>query len=618
MRDALSEAAEEASRIAAVEADLGTLEEMRAALEDIKPIGKYAEAEIEQIFADIKAKTIDNCGKLYPHVTPDLAPSRLHLNRGRDKTVEVYLAGEGFEVPGQHVANAGLSRAVALAFYFALLERHPGGLAFVIMDDPILSLDEDHREAWAANILRPALGTTQIIVATHQRQFLINCRADFQPGRLVELNPRRRSRQITWRPGDRLDRAERLLATAWNSAPNEMRKYREDLLITLDAYGPMAFFNPSNFRSSLDCYVGLQPPNPLAGVNQDKIGRRLRDEKVSRVLDPGSHALTEADVTEPMVADCLRELRELDQTFHNELDRLEALRLRALRSRVLSSPGAPAPATEPLPRLHIGDEAATWNDPIVLSVIGRAAAQTHGCVVDLSEAPWNTSLPPGGAVFVAGETLAPIARLGQWALLAEMAAELSDGDLAAVFDRAGNRFLRRVWSAGDVWLLEAVNPLANVPPASVRKCECVVRKVSGVSYGPQRDSTRGSGRLIHEWLPRQDFPPTQLIGCLGIKVAGTSLEPIAADRQFVLVGRKIEGRFDAVRKGGLFVVETDDDRVGNVIKRVFPHERHWLLVSPNPIEPRDPIPLAKNKIRAVWPVGGVLFNVVDLESDSTA
>ena len=161
----------------------------------------------------------------------------------------MYLSGPGFEMPGQHLSNAGQLRALALAFYFSLLDRHPGGLGFIIMDDPILSLDDDHREAWAANLLHPELKKTQVILATHQRQFLLNCRADFQPGRLIELNPRRRTQQITWRPGDRLERAERLRESDWTSAPNELRKYREGLLITLDAYSPMPFFNSADFGS---------------------------------------------------------------------------------------------------------------------------------------------------------------------------------------------------------------------------------------------------------------------------------------------------------------------------------------------------------------------------------
>ena len=371
VREELKDAAREAAEIKLAAAAVAALEEMHTALEAIKPVGKYAAAEVERVFTDIREKTIENTRKLYPHANPDLSPSRLHLNKGRDKSVEAYLSAGAFEVPGQHIANAGLLRAIALAFYFALLERHPGGLGFVVMDDPILSLDDDHREAWSANILKPALATTQVVVATHQRQFLNNCKNDFHPGRLVELNPRTRSKQVTYRPGDRLDRAEELLATATTSVPNELRKYREDLIITLDAYSPTAFFNQHNLRHSLDTYLALAAPHPLASANQAKIGKRVREEKVTRVLDPGSHSLTEADVTESMMRDCLAELRELDVTFKNELQRLEDERLRALKSRTLplvTAPTAPVGLVTavviPFERLKVGEDAASWADPV--------------------------------------------------------------------------------------------------------------------------------------------------------------------------------------------------------------------------------------------------------------
>lgn len=620
VRDELAAAAKDAAAISAAKAVLATLEEMRTALDEIKTSGKYAEAKVQSVFEGIRERTIENVRKLYPNANAALAPSRLHLNKGRDKSVEAYLAGSGFEIPGQYVANAGLMRAMALAFYFALLDHHPGGLGFVIMDDPILSLDDDHREAWAANVLRPALETTQVILATHQRQFLNNCKSDFRPGRLVELNPRTRSPQITWRPGDRLDRAEQLLAVAWSSAPNEMRKYREDLIITLDAYSPTQVFHPKNFQSSLEAYGKLVAPHPLAGSNRGKLARKLADDRVTRVLDPGSHALTESDVTEPMVIECLKQLRELDQTFQNELERLEAARLKEIRNKAIPSP-APDPSASnpgaviPLDRLRVGDDDASWFTPIRLTVIGSAAAQTRGCVVEMSELPAAADFPPGGAVLVTKDCLAPVARPGQWALLAEPT-EINDGDLVAAIDRVQNRYLRRCWSDGDAWLLEAVNPSAGIAPARLRKCECQVRKILGVSFGPPKEPTPTKSRHVSEWAARKDFSAACLGDHFGITVEGTSLEPLAADGQLVLV-RKFEGRLDGVKSGCLAVLETDDDAVGNVIKRVFPQGGTWMLVSPNPTDPRDPIALAKRKLRALWTVRGFLFTFVRNDSEES-
>lgn len=619
VHDGLAKAAVDASEVVGAEKRMATLTEIRSAVDEIKNLGKYAEGEVELVFGGIRDKTAEYLASLYPNSNPDLSLTRLHLNKGRDKSVEAYLKADTFEFPGHPVANAGFQRAVALAFYFAILGRHPGGLGFVVMDDPILSLDDNHREAWSANVLKPCLSATQVILTTHQRQFLNNCRPDFTPGRLVELNPRTTSRRITWRPGDRLDRAVAMMDTDWINAAAEMRKYREELLITFDAYSPTPFFNRKNLTDSFTAYAGFSPPHPLAGSNI-RIAAALKEGKITSVLDPALHAMTEADVTESMVRGCLAELQKIDQMFKKEVERLEDLRLRDLRAKTVNGAHAPPSpevgaeessspqVTIPFELLRVGDERASWAEGLSLSVIGTAAAQTRGCVVDLADHPQATSLPPGGAVLVVGDGLSPLARTGQWAMLAKDDEIVGDGDYAAVIDQAGNRYLRRIWSEKDSWLLETINPLASIPPTMVRKCASKARKVIGICFVSEREPKPGGGRGINEWHPRQDFTAHQLGGLSGITVRGTSLEPIAASGHVVLVGQKVTG-FTGIDTGMLAVVETDDELVGNVIKRVYPQDRALLLVSPNSVEPREPLLVTRDKLRAVWPVRGVLFEV---------
>ena len=69
-----------------------------------------------------------------------------------------------------------------------------------------------------------------------------------------------------------------------------------------------------------------------------------------------------------MVATCIRALKELDSIFLNEIGRLEELRLRELRSRLVGMPSAksntishPRVATKvsgtiPVERLRVGDD----------------------------------------------------------------------------------------------------------------------------------------------------------------------------------------------------------------------------------------------------------------------
>jgi hypothetical protein len=102
--------------------DLAILEQLAAPLDVLKQLAKYAESEVTQIFDGIRDKTLANLRHMYPGTGSGMQPSRLQIGKGRDKTVEAYLLGEQYEVPAQHFANAGLQRAIALAFYFALLD----------------------------------------------------------------------------------------------------------------------------------------------------------------------------------------------------------------------------------------------------------------------------------------------------------------------------------------------------------------------------------------------------------------------------------------------------------------------------------------------------------------
>jgi energy-coupling factor transporter ATP-binding protein EcfA2 len=322
--------------------------EMSDALEDLKPIGAYAGEVVLRVFGDIEASTLANFEKIYYSPNESLKPTRLQVSgKVKDRSIEALLGGGTYEVPSQHVSNAGQLRALALAFYFALLDKHPAGLGFVIMDDPILSLDEDNRRWWSNRLLQPALDTTQFVVSTHQLDYLNICRTDFHAGRVLEINHRRHDSALTMWDGGRLERAEDLLRGPWKNAANEMRKYREDVLIALDSYSPVAFFTTKKLEHSLDRYAALDSSHVLAHSNRDFIVRTLMGPNVKTVLDAGSHAYTEARVGMSAAEECLSALKVMDATFRNEIKRLNLLR-RDTRTHA-ASPSVPPSAIDPRP-----------------------------------------------------------------------------------------------------------------------------------------------------------------------------------------------------------------------------------------------------------------------------
>lgn len=587
---------------------LDAINTIKEYLEEIKPVAKYAVSEVESIFNGIKDTTISHWEKLYPEKSTGMKPARLSLGSGRDKSIEALLSRGDYEVQGQYFANAGLQRAVALSFYFALLDKHPHGLGFILMDDPILSLDEDHRERWSREILKPKLDTLQIILSTHQRQYLNHCGHIFDAKYIIELNPRNRDRRISWRPGHRLIRAEYAIKNNnWDGARLLPRKYVEDLMNTLDAYSPNTFFVPGNLTASLDKYTEFSEPHPLAGNRQKSIINRLRGPKVRWVLDPVLHSPTEADVSNPMLKDCLDELVKCEETFKNELNKLERIRNHQLR-------GAAIPAST----ISFEDiQETSWKEPIVISQLGRAAARSDPWQVDIAEKAIPIAIPQGTIVLVTDNTLDPVAKCGQWVLLADESNEPIDGDLVAICDSKHNRYLRRIWSDGYNWILQAINPIHLISSISCEKKAAAVRRIIGVLYEPVQFSATKNPNLNLEWEPVNSFNLNQMANYKTIVVEGDSIDPIARRGQSVLV-KEGKSPLEAAREviaGTLAVVETKDEtEIGNIIKRIYSRDGKWILESANPVDSIAPITLSDEEIERIWPICGVLFEAFEKEA----
>jgi hypothetical protein len=107
------------------ETEHAVLEELADPLNALKAAKKYAESEVARVFTDIRDDTISNWKTMYRDTTSGLSPARLVVGSGHDKSVTAFLSKGEYEVPEKFFGNAGLQRAVALSFYFALLEKHP-------------------------------------------------------------------------------------------------------------------------------------------------------------------------------------------------------------------------------------------------------------------------------------------------------------------------------------------------------------------------------------------------------------------------------------------------------------------------------------------------------------
>ena len=376
-----------------------------------------------------------------------------------------------------------------------------------------------------------------------------------------------------------------------------MRKFCEDVLISMDAYSPVSFFDKANLTQSAADYAKLPSHNPLSGNAQKKISKQLTSEEVSRVVNPASHSMSEADVTRAMAEDCCKHLDLISKTVAKEFERLERLRQRSLRSSVIEATVIPFPSL---------DAQVSWDTPIEMPMVGAAAAKSNPWSVEFHDAKQLTIFTPSAAVQACAASLEPVAHAGHWMLLADESAEVRDGDLVAVRDEHGTNFLRRVWSDGRTWILQSINPARPSPTVIVNKRLAGIRKVIGVLYRPLGMAGPESGRSA-EWLPSTALRASQAFKhCRTIDVQGDSLNPIARNGQKVLVDEPLSD-LSGCPDGELAVLEFKDETEGSVIKQVFPSKQDWFLVSPNPVDRLPPMLVSPKDLRAVWLIRGVLF-----------
>ncbi len=594
VRKTLQDAVVKIQALEAEEADANLLLEMENPLSKLKNLSKYAAEEVKATFAEIKEKTVENWKLLYPEQPTGMIPFGLSMKKGKDKSVEGLLSGSDYTVPLHFFANAGWQRAMALSFYYAMLERHPLGLNFYILDDPILSLDDEHRERWANKLLQPSLANFQVVLASHQKIFLNNCRHHFAPDCSIELNPRVRKGRITWNPGHHLLRAHEHIQIDSSNTANMLRQYEEYLLMTVDAYSGTPFWNQNDVAGSLNAYRNFTRPHPLAqSGNNVKICTILSERAVTSVLNPGSHTATQSQVTHAMVQDCLTRLDACDTILRREIEELEENRLREMRSTPIPSRIIPFPSIP---------ESASWNQDINITVMGGAAARSGHYVVDLAGEATTVALSSGSALLVTSDTLDPIAKKGQWVIVGDDLTDREPGALAAVNTPQG-RYLRRVWPDREHWILQSVNPIAPIPSLSVPKISANAKRIVGVIYKHEPPpSTAGT----NEWLAHGRGITRELTSAQAINVIGDSLTPIALRGQRVLIDQPLSD-LSSVSDGILAVVETEAAQVGLVIKRIFFKGDQAVLLSPNPVDAIAPLLIPKSQITRVWPLRGVLF-----------
>lgn len=153
-----------------------------------KSLDQAVRDETIRLIKEVEPQTKKNFQILYNNdiLEFDMLTTGHAANPELKKQINVYLRSGNERVPIGPFTNAGRLRALILAFVFALMGRSKNTLGTLILDDPALSLDDEHKNRFVDNLIQPILGATQVIVATHYEKFFKDAAPIFRAFRCLE------------------------------------------------------------------------------------------------------------------------------------------------------------------------------------------------------------------------------------------------------------------------------------------------------------------------------------------------------------------------------------------------------------------------------------------------
>lgn len=563
------------------------------ALEATKELGKPVRKETVNTIKTVWPGMRELYKKLYD--TEILPLSMLTAGHAANPDIKseinAYLNSGSELVPIGAFSNAGRLRALGLAFVFALLEKSNWSLDTLILDDPAVSLDDEHQARFVSKLVADVLNNHQVILATHYERFFERAEPVFNEHETRRMPPRRTSNDgVSFEPADLLQRLETAFGqntTAWREHAINLRIWVERTLATISGYCPTPFTVFNNFPATINGYGGCTDPR-IATPDRDKIVTALNSAEFSKFKHKPAHNLT---VIEADVRDALTVLKGISKNTRYEIERLKTLSRHDLLNRALDA----RPSVEIL----------SLKNGIVsgeLPFVGLAAASTSGSGIEVEWAH-NLTLQSDEyeLALVKLDTIAPIANIGQVLLLDSSDSPCASGDLVIAKTDDGDRYIRRYWMKDEKLItLECANPTSPYEPISLTSGKCEINKIVGVLYETLGGNVGGVG---DEWVTPRNSPQNLFQDLLCVEVSGTSMEPIARDKQTVLIREASDP--SAMGDGDLACV--DAKGVGVVIKRCYFSGEHWFLGSINQNDSHPPILLGKTDIRKVHLLKGILF-----------
>jgi len=551
-----------------------------------KGLGADVRAEVAVMVGGLDGKMKEYFSHLYENeiLELDMLTTGHAGNPHVKDQINAYLRAGSKRVPIGPFSNAGRLRALILAFIFALLEEARGSFGFIILDDPALSLDDEHKARLVKRIIGRAIKNEQVILATHYKRFYELAERVFIEGEILQMVPRRRVYDEVWfEPGDILERtfeAVRRSPGSWREVAGSLRRWVERSLQTLNSYCPEQFWLQGDLVGTVQAYARVSDPRVVSSERNDIVDILTRGfiEDIRRLAH-------NEDATASEFRDALAILKKCKKYVYKEIGRFKDIYDEELTSERIQSRAA-------IKLLSVNGIIPDTE----LDIVREAAAAHNGEGIEWDEKEAHTL---GGyqVVILTTDMISPIGLSGQYLVLDSEERMPANRDLVAVKTENGERYVRRFWLEEDgSVVLEATNPTKPWMPVRLQDGEHRFRRVVGVLFADLDLTIGAEGK---EWVP-SNLADGWLNDVAGVRIRGTSMEPVVRNGQTVLVKKTGE-----IKKAGLGCV--DIEQTGTVIKRCYPGNEKWVLCSVNPSEVEDPMRVDPGTIRYAYPVCGVMF-----------
>lgn len=558
--------------------------------EATKRLSVAVRGEVAELVKGLEGQMAEYFSRLYDNeiLSFDMLTTGHAANPNIRDEMNVYLRAGNERIPMGPFCNQGRVRALVLSLIFALLEKSQGALGVVVLDDPTLSLDDEHKARFVDRLVGPLLSEGQVILATHYENFYEFALPVFANAERLQMPPRRgEADSVAFEPADLLERVATSLLQpdcSWREVGGNLRRWAERAVATLSGYCPEPFFRFSDIRGTVEAYARIADPRVATG-NRSEIVAALRSAEFVRIMHRLHH---NEEVTCTDVKDALARLKDCKKAVDTEIRRFKTLYQHHLLGRAVDA----RPSVEVL---SLKDRLEACE----LNIVGTAAAAHNGVGVSWGE-HLTTELAGLQAAIVTLDTISPIAQIGQCLLLDPVDNAPEDGDLVVVETEDGKRYVRRYWTHHDHNVfLEAPNTTDLYAPINLTKGKHSMRRIVGVLFR----AVDKVGDVGNEWVPR-NFPYPVFERALGVRVRGDSLKPILRDRQIALVHEL--ANVTELDSGQLACIDIAD--VGTVIKRCYPSPSEWILSAvTNDVE--APMAVKAADIRRIYKIIGALFEL---------